>query len=103
MDETTDKEKVGNLPASIYCGIPSHSGFVATHNYLQRNKEKMKIQAVWYKEIHQTSNTPYMCPHHGMLLRFPLRIFSIHRFSARICTCAMKNVTLLLPCKPSSR
>ncbi|EFD8923143.1 hypothetical protein [Escherichia sp. WS1118] len=62
MDETTDKEKVGNLPASIYCGIPSHSGFVATHNYLQRNKEKMKIQAVWYKEIHQTSNTPYMCP-----------------------------------------
>ncbi|MDZ3865039.1 hypothetical protein T3F96_23055 [Escherichia coli] len=46
MDETTDKEKVGNLPASIYCGIPSHSGFVATHNYLQRNKEKMKIQAV---------------------------------------------------------
>ncbi|HBD0007459.1 TPA: hypothetical protein KH823_001597 [Escherichia coli] len=40
MNETTDKEKTGNLPASIYCGIPGHSGFVAAHNYLQKKQRK---------------------------------------------------------------
>ncbi|EFB9885970.1 hypothetical protein [Escherichia coli] len=44
MDETTDKEKAGNPPACIYCGSSGHSGFVAAHNYLLRDKETMKIK-----------------------------------------------------------